>query len=591
MLSRQVLDAVPTGRSVPTLGALLPGARLALPDVGGTSSMQNRDLTVHGSDGRDTTFQVDGMTLNGIEGDGEVQSYFNEAMFEEVSYQTSAINAEVSAGGVRANMIPKDGGNAFKGTLFFSGANDSLQSDNSDDARTQGWPPDALNKVWDFNLSEGGPIKKDRLWFFASYRDWGVYQYIANSFFKNGDQTVDDASIRSGMVRLTTQLGEKNKVAAYLDRIRKFRGHENSARQATPSPATPTSAPKRYYTTEGKWTSTVSSKLLFEAGIAINNESYELTPQEESLDVIPRRDLLKQTAYGAYDGGIYYREPIRRTVVSAASYVTGSHAFKAGIQYGWGYFWRQRRETADLIQLYRNGTSAQVIIHNTRRTYAAMNADQGIYAQDSWTIGRWTINPGIRFEHFNSSIEARGAAAGRFVPAREFTQRKNVPDWNDISPRFGFAWDIQGDGRTALKFGSGKYHVRAYSTGFAEAYDPNFYTAATLTWNDLNADDLAQGNLGYLANGTRVPCVYNTPGCEIDFSTLPSTFGVKPPQDFDPDLGRPYQIETNLSLQREIVPGTSVTVSYFRRDYKNLIWSDNLLIDASDYTRSICRAR
>ena len=65
-----MLDSVPTGRSVPTLGAMLPGARLALPDVGGTSGMQNRDLTVHGSDGRDTTFMVDGMILNGIEGDG-----------------------------------------------------------------------------------------------------------------------------------------------------------------------------------------------------------------------------------------------------------------------------------------------------------------------------------------------------------------------------------------------------------------------------------------------------------------------------------------------------------------------------------------
>src|SRR6195256_3009416 len=185
VLNRQVLDSVPTGRSIPSLGQLLPGARLALPDVGGTSAMQNRDLTVHGSDGRDTTFQVDGMTLNGIEGDGSVQSYFNEAMFEEISYQTSAINAEVSAGGVRANMIPRDGGNQFKGTMFFSGANSSLQGDNSAEAKKNGLAaPDSLNKVWDFNASQGGPIKKDRLWFFASYRDWGVYQYIANSFFK-----------------------------------------------------------------------------------------------------------------------------------------------------------------------------------------------------------------------------------------------------------------------------------------------------------------------------------------------------------------------------------------------------------------------
>src|SRR5689334_16772755 len=275
VMSRQVLDAVPTGRSVPSLGAMLPGARLALPDVGGMSGMQNRDLTVHGSDGRDTTFQVDGMTLNGIEGDGSVQSYFNEAMFEEISYQTSAINAEVSAGGVRANMIPRDGGNQFKGTAFFSAANQGLQSNNSDEARAQGLAaPDSLNKVWDFNVSEGGPIRKDKLWFFTAYRDWGVYQYIANSFFTNGDQTIDDASIRSGMLRLTTQVGSKNKFAVYLDRIRKFRGHENSAPAgyAIAGEATDIRAPKQYYTTEAKWTSTVSSKLLVEAGLAINNE-------------------------------------------------------------------------------------------------------------------------------------------------------------------------------------------------------------------------------------------------------------------------------------------------------------------------------
>ena len=578
VLTRQVLDAVPTGRSIPTLGALLSGARLALPDVGGTSGMQNRDLTVHGSDGRDTTFQVDGMTLNGIEGDGSVQSYFNEAMFEEISYQTSAINAEVSAGGVRANMIPKDGGNLFKGTLFLSGANKGLQSDNTADARAAGLSaPDSLNKVWDFNVAEGGPIRKDKLWFFAAYRDWGVYQYIANSFFKNGDQTIDDANIRSGVVRLTSQFGAKNKVSAYLDRIRKFRGHENSAPAgyAIAGEATDIRAPKQYYTTEAKWTSTVSSKLLFEAGIAINNESYTLEPLPQAVGVIPRRDVILQTAYGAYDGGLYYREPIRRTFVASSSYVTGSHALKAGIQYGNGYFFRQRREAADLIQLYRTGVPAQVIIHNTPQdSLQMMNQDEGIYAQDSWTVGRFTINPGVRFEHFNGSIGERGVAAGRFVPARHFDATDDVPNWSDVAPRFGIAWDVKGDGKTAVKFGTGKY-VRAYSTGFAETYDPNFYSSATLTWNDLNKDDTAQGTRG---------CVYLTPGCEIDFSTLPANFGVKPTQNPAPGVSRPYQIETNASVQREIVAGTSVTVSYFRRDYKNLIWSDNLGIDPSDYT-------
>jgi len=160
------------------------------------------------------------------------------------------------------------------------------------------------------------------------------------------------------------------------------------------------------------------------------------------------------------------------------------------------------------------------------------------------------------------------------VPGRHFDRRADVPNWNDIAPRFGFSWDVQGNGKTAVKFGSGK-DVRAYSTGFAEAYDPNFYSAATLAWDDLNRDDVAQGLRG---------CVYRTAGCEIDFSTLPSNFGVKPSQDFVEGIGRPYQIETNVTVQREIIPGASVTLSYFRRDYKNLIWGDNLAIDPSDYT-------
>ncbi len=469
VLTRAVLDAVPSGRSVPSLGALMPGARLALPDVGGTSGMQNRDLTVHGSDGRDTTFQVDGMTLNGLEGDGSVQSYFNDLMFEEISYQSSAITAEVSGGGVRANMIPKDGGNSFRGTAFFSGANGSLQADNSADARAQGLTaPDALNKVWDLNVSLGGPIKKNRLWFFSSYRDWGVYQYIANSFFGWGpkgpnfpgttpsaDQAIDDASLRSGVVRLTSQFG-KHKIAGYLDRIRKFRGHENSAGAGVviAGEATDIRAPKQYYTAEGKWTASMSSHLLLEAGFAINNESYSLTPQPGSEDVVPKRDITLNTLYGAYDGGVYYREPIRRFGMVTMSYVTGSHAMKTGVQFQNGYFWRQRRETADLVQ--------------------------------------------------------------------------------------------------------------RYTTGFAETYDPNFYDTDTRTWADTNGNNFAEASeLGPSQN---------------------RNFGVKASRRPADDIARPYQIETNVSLQREVVSGTSVTFSYFRRDYKNLIWTDNLDVGPSDHT-------
>ena len=147
-----------------------------------------------------------------------------------------------------------------------------------------------------------------------------------------------------------------------------------------------------------------------------------------------------------------------------------------------------------------------------------MNSDLGIFVQDTWTTKRLTVSPGLRWDHFNSSVPQQDVPAGRFVPARHFDARQDIPNWNDVAPRFGMAWDIQGNGKTAVKVGTGKY-VRAYSTGFAETYDPNFYTSATLTWNDLNRDDTAQGTRG---------CVYLTPGCEIDFSTLPASFAPTP---------------------------------------------------------------
>jgi len=584
VMNRAVLDAVPTGRSVQTLSALMPGARLALPDVGGNSGMQNRDISVHGSDGRDMTFMVDGMVLNGIEGDGSVQSYFNEMMFEEITYQTSGINAETSAGGVRANMIPKDGGNSFKGTLFASFGNDALQSNNlTSDLISRGLAaPDALFRIWDVNVAEGGPIRRNRLWFFSSYRDWGVYQYIANSYYgwgskgpgsdasifgtATGKQTVDDASIRSGMTRLTIQVTPKNKVAFYWDKIRKFRGHENSAGAGViiAGEATDIRAPRPRYTTESKWTSTLTSRLLLEAGYALGNETYTLEPLPESVGVTPKRDITQNTLYGAYEFGNYYREPKRRTVVSSMSYVTGSHAAKVGIQYGFGYFARSRVLAADMTQRYRNGVPDSVFVYNTPQySKANMDRDMGIYVQDSWTINRFTLTPGLRFEQFVGSVAAQDAPAGRFVPARHFDAIENLPNWKDISPRFGFAWDVQGNGKTAVKFGVGKY-MRAYTTGFADLYDPNILDTDTRTWADANGDNVAQlSELGPSQN---------------------KTFGIKAPRRPAEDTRRPYQIEMNASVQREILSGFSMNASYFRRDYKQMFWTDNVAVASTDYT-------
>ena len=126
--------------------------------------MQQTYMAVHGSDRRDNAIQVDGMSVNGIEGDGAIQNYFNDGMFQEMSYQTSALTAEIQTSGVRLNMIPKEGGNSFKGSVFISRTPGSFQSDNfTDELRRQGLQaPNRVEKIQDFNPGFGGPIKKNR---------------------------------------------------------------------------------------------------------------------------------------------------------------------------------------------------------------------------------------------------------------------------------------------------------------------------------------------------------------------------------------------------------------------------------------------
>src|SRR5258708_11655027 len=135
VVSREVLDAIPTGRNVFSVGQLIPGTTTSKPDVGGTEGMQQQTFQVHGSETRDISFQVDGMSVNSNFGNaGIVGVYYNDGMMSEISYQTNALPAEVSSGGIRINMIPREGGNAFHGSLFATAANGRTQNDNFSDA-------------------------------------------------------------------------------------------------------------------------------------------------------------------------------------------------------------------------------------------------------------------------------------------------------------------------------------------------------------------------------------------------------------------------------------------------------------------------
>ena len=181
---------------------------------------------------------------------------------------------------------------------------------------------------------------------------------------------------------------------------------------------------------------------------------------------------------------------------------------------------------------------------------------------------------GIRYEYFHGIVTPSESPAGRFVAARSFPQVDNIPNWKNWAPRIGLTYDLFGNAKTALKFGFNYFNQQA-SPSFPARYDPVGQQTSTLRWTDLNKDDTAQGNIG---------CVYLTPGCEIDFSTLPSNFGVKSLNTFDPNMSRPYSLEWSAQVQHELTPRVSVNFGWYRRSFKNDIVSVNQNLSANDFT-------
>ena len=591
VVSQELLESVPTGRNFVLMAGMTPAVTTGSFDVGGSSTMWvGGSLLVHGSVASDSRTMIDGMVVDTMFGNGQCSCvYDNEAQTQEVAVQVSGGAAEYQLSGVIVNRVPKTGGNRFSGETLGLFSNGSMQGDNVDDGlRARGiTTPARLAQQYDVNYSLGGPILRDRLWFFASGRHWAYNNYVANVFNADGSQASAANHLKAFPVRLTWQLSNKNRLTGLVDRA--YRTQDNYLLAANVVPAaTERQVQPGETIAQLKWTSTITSHLLLEVGTSRtqHNVVYSYQPEVTAATCetafalcapgtgygsISHVDTLLGTtsvapAVGTGAGaGPNERPAMSQVVVASLSYVTGAHALKVGIQDRVGLLKDIRTGVnGDLNQLYRNGVPFAVQIFNTPSySEGDVNADLGIFVQDTWTRKRLTLTPGLRWDHFNASLPEQVAAAGRFVPARDFPAQENLPNWNNVFPRLGAAYDLTGRGTTALKGNIGWY-VQSQGTGFAMTYSPSIVAVDQRNWTDLNHDDIAQENeIGPTSN---------------------VNFGLRRNQNPDPNINRPYQLVADLGVQHQLLPGLGLSVSYDYRRFYNTIWTTNLALNVpADY--------
>jgi hypothetical protein len=614
--SREVMDVLPTDRNFVSFAALTPSVLVTgvRQNVGGSIPETGMNLVVHGSRAADSLIMVDGMPIINGSGQGGLQygNYLNNALAQEITFQTDAHNAEFERASVYSNFIPKEGSNTYRGSFAARYAGEGWQSANLDDEqRSKGLlTGNKINRIWDLNPALGGPIVKDRVWIYGSYRHWGTYNTVAGSF-KDADyseifykpsteQNLFPVWHQSAAARLTTQINQKNKVNVYYDWQYTYFGNCFVPTYLTAISACPEYKNIPQYIVQGSWSSPVTNKLLFEAGATVTPQDFHgyrrvgiPINQFQISDSLAAAGM--PTLWGS--GGTSYgaNRSTQSNYRAAVSYVTGSHNIKAGftLMHAWRYATQEPLNSVTLAM--RAGVPFSLTEYATPiQFHETMNYNTGLYAQDQWRLDRLTMNYGVRVDFLTASVDEQHIGAGPFTPARDFGKIENVPNWKDIDPRFGASYDLFGDGKTAIKGSIGRYVV-ADSYTIARAVNPvqSTVNSVTRTWappagvayagtyNPFDDCDLTNPN----ANTKR-------PGAVACGAISNPLFGQVATRttNYDPDVvegwgKRPDNWEMQFSVQRELLPRVSAYAGYSRRWYGNLFATKNLNVTNADFTQ------
>jgi hypothetical protein len=619
VMDDDIIAALPAGRSHYDLAALVPGlngvqfGRSGFQDVGGTNNLQIAALSIHGGSFLDTTVSVGGLSSRNLLSSSWASNFIADTgTASEWAISYAGQGAEAASSGVTFDMIPKDGGNRFSGSIFATGANESFQATNyTPELEAAGLrAAGGLAKMYDVNPSGGGPILTDRLWFYTSGR-WQTNQFYIPGSIGNataGDPSSwfwePDPSVRgkfnttqnSGSIRLTWQANQRNKFSF---------SHEPQSRHwidalAATSPESFTDYVfdiQRFST--ASWTSPISNRLLAEVKWADHGEGFgDRIPDEAPYDTLitvheqggafVQPQHYRGRGHGGNQGVSpgYNEQPHIMQLNGSLSYVTGSHSLRFGFQDQWGQLDSYSQDVPAAVDYYFVNRVPDRIrqwatpLHTTNR----LDHEMGIYAQDAWTFNRMTINAGLRFDYYANSFPDQALGPALFTPTRNVViPGADFYSMKDLTPRLGFAYDLFGDGKTALKAHWGKY-VGGLSPGTGNPVG-NLSTNSTRQWRDDN------GNF--------------TPDCDLlnraaqdltatggDFcGALPNAnFGLNTPsteRDQDTYLGwgnRAWNQTFSVGVQHELVPRMSVDVSYFRRWAGNFGVTENRATAASDYT-------
>ena len=626
VLQGEVLRDLPTVRSYNAVVSLVPGVLTNSNDtVTGTATTQ---FLMHGGRTGEGRLLLDGLNIGSPPTGNSATSYVVDVgQVEEVTLSTGGASGEFETAGLVMNIVPKTGGNTVRGSMFASGTIDKLRSDNVTQAlKDQGVPAVApLTKVYDVSGTLGGPVLKDRVWYFVNAHTGGSTRQLPNVFYNLNAADASkwfyapdldrpeysDRTFENAGARVTWRLTPRNTITLFYDAQTVCR----TCTGATPglseparlSPEAVGVLSRPLHVSQVTWSAPATRAWLFDAGFTgtfFGVGNFERQPNHtRGLIRVAEQCASGCAANGSIPGLVYRSQDFSSAYTGSylwkgsATYLTGAHRVKVGYQHT---FMTDDRTwmTNDQNLTYRvdNGVPNQLTqsispwVNNARAGWDA------VFVEDQWTRDRMTLQAAVRFDRARSWFPAQQEGPSRFLPtALSIPETSGVDSYKDITPRMALTFDVFGTGRTALKVNLGKYLESVGVTGIYANTNPTlrlpqttsvFGTAGvTRAWTDANTNFVPDCDL-------LNPDEQDLRADGKDFCGVVSntSFGKNVlTNNFDPNIldgwgVRPSDWDLGVSLQHQMFPRGSVEVTYARRWYHGFTVVDNLALQPADLT-------
>ena len=497
-------------------------------------------FTAYGSNSEENAMYVDGVDLSNPE-IGTAWSWPVPDMFEEI--EITGIGAQAEYGnfsGAVVNIVTKSGGNRISGSASYYGQFKSLTGDNNpkpyNEQTGDGYYSFNRGKWYDYAFTLGGPILKDKIWFFGIFNN----SLDRASDFGDDPDYPYKGTHNEQFLKLSAQFGKAQKMVLMYNRQKDY---GSGAADPYNLPETILGETDLVHIWTGMWTWLISNNSFFEA-----KYSGYYSPNDY-LPAFPGGDIHNPPHYdgatGVTSGGpvwpwfyIVTRHQVNATVTHFADdFLAGDHEFKIGVQFN--------RGTSDTYGGYGGGKfyydyagePYYLYVQDTNR-YGGTVLNIGGFIDDSWKIGdRLTINLGLRYDRHDAYIPKFPLMSNFEEIGQMGIGIEDLIVWDSLSPRIALAFQLTSDQKTLLKASYGRYFVYPY--------------IANWEWPGPNAPDLST----YWWNGSEWDLQY----------VLPAEAGYT----MDPEIKNPYYDQFSVGLERELAANLSLGATFLYKKGKD----------------------